>query len=360
MRATFSRPLRRLSRLPLWAKALSAMVLLGGVVWVSVLGVQYLNTRRPLTELAAFAPLASARENPPHLVRSVYGVGRPLGVAAGPDGTFYVTESGGQRLVHAFDAAGESTLAFAPSPIEPATRGEGSALDSPATTIGARIPVYIAMSPAGDLFVSDRAANAIFVFSKTGTFLGTVPSPLPGGEPWRPLGLTFDAKGNLYVTEVTPGKHRVLVLEPADGLQFNLKLAFGSEGSEPGQFWFPNGVAIDAQGRIYVSDGNNGRVQIFDGTGSAVGAIGRGLGNGDLALPRGIAVDDSDRLFVVDTSLQAVQVYDVSNGAPKFLYTFGAGGAEDALQYPNGLALDGQGNIYVTDRENNRVQVWGR
>ena len=323
---------------PTWLKLAVLLVLLALLAYVVLLIAQYCRTGKPVSELPIVpAPVQQLLVKPPLYASSLAGVQRPLGVAVAPDGKVFVTETGGERKVHVFDSSGQEIGAFAP----------------PDTTPGSRTPVYVAVSPQGKVYVSDRSANAIQIFGEDGSYLGTVPSPLAGGHPWQPLGLTFDKAGNLYVTEVTDGQHRVLVLDP----EGKLKLEFGKQGTADGEFWFPNAVTVDGDGRIYVADSNNGRVQVFDPAGTLLYKIGRGLAAGDLSMPRGIAIEGS-RLFVVDVSRQAVQVYQ-TGATPKFLYVFGEDAAGNStFQYPNGLAIDSRGWVYVTDRENNRVQVW--
>ena len=130
----------------------------------------------------------------------------------------------------------------------------------------------------------------------------------------------------------------------------------------PGQLSFPNGVVVDGQGNIEVSDSNNGRLVIFSPYGKMLTTITQGVGEGDLGLPRGAAVDDAGRLFVADTSDHQVRVYriDESKATPTYIGSFGDEGQIDgAFEYPNGVATDKRAHIYITDRENNRVQVWG-
>ena len=50
-------------------------------------------------------------------------------------------------------------------------------------------------------------------------------------------------------------------------------MAWGSKGSEPGQFDMPNSVAVDAQGNVYVADLNNKRIQVFDNDGNVKSQI---------------------------------------------------------------------------------------
>ena len=331
------RSLRR--RVPAWVKLALIAAFLACLGWLLFIIIQYFLTHQPIDRLPGVpSRVGDLFARPPQYLRSIPEVRRPLGVAVSGDGNVYVTESGGERMIRVYDSAGREIASFAP----------------PGTAAASRVPVYVAIGPSGDVYVSDRDAGTIYIFSAGGVPLGRVPSPLPQEEAWHPLGLTFDALGNLYVTDVTPGKHRVLVLG-GDG---SLKLQFGKQGSAAGEFWYPNAVAIDGQARIYVSDSNNGRVQVFDSTGRYLHAIARSGAAGGLSLPRGLAIDDEDHLFVADTSRQLVQVYDVSE-APRLLHAFGgAPGSASEFRYPNGLALDGQGGVYVTDREHDRVQIW--
>ena len=130
----------------------------------------------------------------------------------------------------------------------------------------------------------------------------------------------------------------------------------------PGQLSFPNGIVVDAQGNIEVSDSNHGRLVVFGQYGKLLSTISQGVGEGDLGLPRGAAVDDAGRLFVSDTSDHQIRVYsiDKAKATPAYTGSFGDEGQTDGtFEYPNGVATDKRAHIYVTDRENNRVQVWG-
>jgi sugar lactone lactonase YvrE len=133
----------------------------------------------------------------------------------------------------------------------------------------------------------------------------------------------------------------------------------GAEGYGDGEFLFPNIALVDSQNRLYVTDGNNGRVCVWDADRVFLASFGRGIGEGTLSLPRGAAIDGRDRLHIVDAVEQCVKVYDVSGAKPRFLFAFGDWGVEEGqFNYPNDIALDTSGRLYVADRENNRVQVW--
>lgn len=320
-------------------KLLIILVLLAALGWVLMLGIQYLFTKRSITQLTGVpAPISGLFENQARYLGSLNGVERPLGVAISSDGKIYVSESTGERMVRVFNRNGDQIAALAPPGTEPTTR----------------VPLYVAISPKNEIYVSDRFNRAIYMWAADGSFIGTFQPQSVPAEDWNPMGLAFDGQGNLYVTDVTPDKHRVMVFDSSGAL----KLQFGKEGQEEGDFWYPNGVAVDGNGRIYVADGDNGRLQIFDAAGNPLSTISRGFGDGDLSMPRGVALDGDGHLLIADTSAQAVKVYDISGDSPRFISDFGEPGSGDGqFNYPNGVAL-ADGKIYVTDRENGRVQIW--
>jgi DNA-binding beta-propeller fold protein YncE len=310
---------------------------------------QYCSTGKPISELPGVPGLVDDLfDNPSYrYVSSLEGLQDPMGVAVGLDGRIYVTETGGERMIHIYDSRGEQEL------------GSFSAPDSETVDW---VPVYIAVNPDGDVYVSDRAGATIFIFSPDGTPKGQV-TPPEGAETWHPLALTFDTSGNLYVADVTPEEHRILVIDPAG----RLKLSFGTHGEGQGEFSFPNGIAVDSAGRIFVTDSNNGRMQAFDKDGQFLFLISRGMSSGDLAMPRGIAFDSEGRLLIVDTTRADIQFYRVADagdaaadGPPvEFKGAFyGDSGRMISFQFPNGLAADGGNRIYVAERGNDRVSIW--
>jgi len=337
-----------------WSTGLRVGILLLILIalgWVLLIVGQYCSTGKPISELPGVpGAVDDLFDNSSfRYVSSIEGLQNPMGVAVGLDGNVYVTETGGARKIHIYDSLGKQELA---------------AFSPPGADTADRVPMYVAVNPDGDVYVSDRGASKIFTFAPDGTPKGEVTPPVPvDPASWNPLALTFDPEGNLYVADVTPDKHRLVVMDP-DG---KLKFSFGTQGEKQGEFWYPNGIVVDDQGRIFVSDSNNGRMQAFDKDGKFLFLISRGMSKGDLAMPRGIAIDSKGRLLVLDTTRGSIQAYKISDsgeaGADKPPVEFkgvfyGDSGRRISFLFPNGMALDGHNKVYIADRGNNRVSIW--
>jgi outer membrane protein assembly factor BamB len=124
---------------------------------------------------------------------------------------------------------------------------------------------------------------------------------------------------------------------------------YGGRGSAQGQLEGPHGVALDAQGNVYVADTGNARVQVFDPDGAVLLSIADARFTGPLY----VAVDDAGRIYVTDAS-ETVHVFN-SRGDP--LQGFGQPGSLPS-QFSGiaDLAVDAVGDLYVADSGNGRVQ----
>jgi sugar lactone lactonase YvrE len=128
---------------------------------------------------------------------------------------------------------------------------------------------------------------------------------------------------------------------------------WGSQGSGTGQMEVARDVAVDARGHIYVSDVNNGRIQIFSRPGVYAGEIFEADGT-DLWQPYGLAIDGDASLYVTDTNNHRVVKFD---SAGQYVRSYGGQGTEDGdLLFPRDVCVDDAGNVYVLDTGNHRVQ----
>ncbi|MEX0786681.1 MAG: NHL repeat-containing protein, partial [Dehalococcoidia bacterium] len=184
------------------------------------------------------------------------------------------------------------------------------------------------------------------------TVLGTAGAAI--GEFSQPGGLAVDAQGNLYVVDTL--QHRVQRLAP-DGTWS----AFGEQGSDPGQFGNPRteeyavddgpwGVGVDADGFIYVADTWNHRIQKFSPELELVAD----WGIGGMFGPRDVAVTADGNLLISDTGNNRLMLYDTDG---QLVRTFGAAGdGRGEFSEPTGIAIAPNGDIYVADFWNKRIQ----
>ncbi len=160
-----------------------------------------------------------------------------------------------------------------------------------------------------------------------------------------PRGLAIDNQGRAFVADER--NERVQVLDT----ELRLISFWGGAGTNPGQFSSPWDVGLNSNDRVYVVDQGNHRIQRFGASGqfqSVFGGFGSGVGF--LRNPEGIEVTSLERVVVADTGNERVQVFDAFGGFLLLLEPPDAAG-----WIPRGVGCDEQGNIYVTDSRNQRV-----
>jgi DNA-binding beta-propeller fold protein YncE len=293
----------------------------------------YLLFRKPISQI----PLPGIDLAPmPGYSYSLYGMSRPTGIAVNSDGSrIYVTQTLGEQAIYVLDGQGQVL----------------NTIGAPDTSVDHAF-VFVALNPiTGELYASDRPAAKIHIYDASGTLLRDFepPASLYG---WQPLGVNFTNDGHLLVTDAADNTVH----------EFDTNGQLVRTVGTDGQFSFPNSAVVDAAGRLYVSDSNNGRLFVFGRDGAPLGVIRRGPAAGDLGLPRGMALDDQGLLYVVDTSDQTVKVYKPSSdpvALPAYEGLFGqAGIGEGMFRFPNDVATDTRGRIYIADWNNDRIQVW--
>jgi len=133
--------------------------------------------------------------------------------------------------------------------------------------------------------------------------------------------------------------------------------SFGTKGSGNGEFRFPLGVDIDNSGKVYIADSGNHRIQIFSPEGKFIAKINIPSKDKHPADPTDVVVDDSrNRCYIVDNDNHHILVYDLSNR--KLIKTYGSPGAGKlAFRYPFFITLDKDKYLYIVDVINTRIQV---
>ncbi len=212
-----------------------------------------------------------------------------------------------------------------------------------------RAPLGVAFDgPRNRLLVADGVLKKVFVLDlERGRLLGQWAPPDGFG---RPAGLALDPQGRLYVADVLNSRIELFSLEGAHlgGLRSQV---------EPEGFNRPANLWVDAGGRVYVVDSMNFRVEILTAEGGKGGTIGAlGDSQGHFARPRGIAVDSVGHIYVADATFDNIQVFDRSG---QLLLVLGESGKQAGqFSLPAGLFIDGQDRLYVVDAFNQRVQVF--
>lgn len=163
-----------------------------------------------------------------------------------------------------------------------------------------------------------------------------------------PTGLALDADGVLFVADSY--NHRIQRITPDGGVS-----PIGGRGGGRGQFLSPQGMATDARRAFYIVEQGNHRVQKYSATGVLQLIFGRpGRGRGEMHGPMGIAVaPGTGDIYVADTGNRRVQRFDCEGN---FLSVLGAsGGLYAPLVSPQALAVDARDNLFVADTFAHRV-----
>jgi DNA-binding beta-propeller fold protein YncE len=204
-------------------------------------------------------------------------------------------------------------------------------------------PRAVARDAAGRLFAVDKSGR-VQRFSAAGVF--EVGWATPEVEKGRPTGIACEPGGTVLVADTH--YHRILRYT-ADGALLH---SFGSEGLEPGRFSYPTGLAVAADGTIYVSEfgGNEeigrDRIQVFTPEGRPLREWGRyGERPGEFKRPQGIALAGG-RLYVADAANHRVQVFGTDGSFVR---------AWSGVKYPYGVSVDEAGDVLVAEYGSHRI-----
>ena len=279
------------------------------------------------------------------------GLNAPRAIAAGLDGDLYVADSRNHRILHI--AADGSLLQ------EWGTFADNASGTAPIGTFYE--PWGVAVGPDGSVYVTDTWNHRVQKFTEEGEPVSTwgqygqplQEAPETKGSFWGPRGVAVDAEGRVFIADT--GNKRIAVFDE-DG---NYLTEFGTAGLDPGQFDEPVGVAVANDGTVYVTDTWNQRIQSFipneDGTlyfplqqWDVNGWFGQSLENKPF-----IAVSEDKHVFITDPEGYRIIEFTENGEFVRTWGDFGVGPAEIGLAA--GVTVDPEGYVWVTDAGNNRI-----
>lgn len=248
-------------------------------------------------------------------------------------------------------------------------------------------PNAVAEGPDGTVYIADRNLGAVRKLLRDGTVVNLAgPTTTPQG-PWpaRTDGpgdqatfssnirsLAVDANNNVYVADagdcavrkITPSRV-VSTLVGANGC------GYVNGPSSSAKLGSVQGIAVDAQGNVYVVDQDNGVIRkiLPDGTTSVLagsaGVFGVQDGTGSNArfdYPWGLAIDAAGNLYVTEYYAGVVRKVTPSGTVSTVAGISGTNGSANGpalsatFNYPRGIAVDAAGNVYIADTDNSLVR----
>ncbi|MEI9971294.1 MAG: IPT/TIG domain-containing protein [Ignavibacteriota bacterium] len=301
----------------------------------------------------------------------------PYAVTVDSSGNVFFVENGDSKIrtinastLKISAVAGNGTAGFG---------GDGST----ATKAQLNFPTGLAIDSSGNILIADSlnhrirkvsGGNISSIGGNGGLSYSGDGGPGTSAQLNAPQGVAVDSAGNVYIADTVNNVVRKLsATGTITTFAGNGSAGFGGDGGSPtaAQLNRPQGVAVDSNGNVYISDTQNARVRMVSG-GTITTVAGNGTpgfgGDGgsataaQLYVPVGIAVDSSGNLYIADFTNNRVR--KVSGGSITTVagngiagYAGDAGPAANArLNGPSGVAVDSGGNLYIADLNNNVIR----
>jgi DNA-binding beta-propeller fold protein YncE len=266
----------------------------------------------------------------------------PTGIAAAPDGSVLVAESGAHRFGRAVLAEPGATTTWR-------SFGEVADLDAAGALA---VPQGVAVDAAGNAYVVDTHRQTVqrYRYDASSASYSRDPSfgplALPPSDPRpisRPRDVAVGADGRIYLLD--SGNDRILV---ADGPGAR---TWGLHRSDPS--WdSPYGLDVGPDGTVYLADTGNHRIVVLRPGGPAETFGGWGDEGGRLRQPRDVAVGPDGDIFVADTLNHRIAVFAADHTLTRSL------GGIPLLGQAERIDVDETGRILVSDSQNGWIVVW--
>ena len=312
---------------------------------------------------------------------STASLSSPSGVAVDLMGSLYIADTANSRIRKVSPAGVISTVA--------GNGGLGFTGDGGMATAATLFdPFGIAVDKNGNFYIADTGNSRIRKVSPQGTigpFAGNGQAGYSGDGASaasaslnQPLGVAVDPAGtNVFIADTFNSRIRKTSPDPTiSTLAGNNQAGFSGDGipAAMASLNFPQGVALDSMGNVYIGDTANSRVREVT---AATGLITTIAGNGQrgtsadggaakdalLNAPAGIAVDLLGNVYFAESGNNKVRkvspggMISTVAGNGKAAYSGDGGPATAAsLSNPFAVALDAVGNVYIADSRNNRIR----
>jgi DNA-binding beta-propeller fold protein YncE len=256
---------------------------------------------------------------------------KPYGLETDGKGKFFVVDIT-NKLVHVFDTKHRAYYSFP---------GKETQLES---------PIDIAVAKNGNVYITDSQRAVVKIFRDFGQ---KYEGEIGEGVFERPTGIAINEITNELL--VVDTKRSQIIRYALDDL--SMIGTVGRNGEEQGMFHFPTNIFVLRDGRIFVTDTLNFRIQIFNPDWEFLNSFGKaGNGPGYFSKPKGVAVDSDGNIYVVDALFDNVQIFSAEGN---LLMDFGGPGyGYGEFWLPSGIFIDSKDRIYVSDTYNKRVQIF--
>ena len=208
-------------------------------------------------------------------------------------------------------------------------------------------PHAIRVDPEGNIWTVDNDTHQVLKMDPSGRIRMVVGRRGQSGESDelfnRPTDVAFAPNGDFYVSDGYVNSR--VVKFSKEGRYIT---AWGKKGDGDGEFNLPHSVAVDGQGRVYVGDRENYRVQVFDANGKFLTQWNH------VGSPWGLDLQSDQTLFLADGHNDRILKVTLEG---KVLGAFGENGRlPGELNFVHHLGLDAAGNIFASEIKNQRVQ----